>query len=233
MPGHDEDGEFFRSSVGSMKRAASAVAVCLALNVAPAPAVDPCRTDLTPAGGVAQGGGPELALDLPPAGQWRISSRDVGRRIREGCGAGLIEAPLAAVREVIDAAAEFDEFMPRMLESEVEPVAPGVYLNRQVLDTPFPAEDRHYTVRVETHSFETNSGPGWQARWNHVEGSGNIRGSIGSWTLLPVEPDRTVVIYRVLTDPGGRLPAWIVDYAAPRTLRSVLEAVRERVSSRD
>ena len=209
-----------------MERAAGAVLVCLAFAVAPVRATDPCDLDFGP---VALDAASPLTWDLPAVGKWRVSRRDVGRRVAEGCGLGVIEAPLSAVRGVIDAAAEFDEFMPRMLESEVEPVAPGVYLNRQVLDTPFPAEDRHYTVRVETHSFETNSGPGWQARWNHVEGSGNIRESIGSWTLLPVEPDRTVVIYRVLTDPGGRLPAWIVDFAAPRTLRGVLGAVRDRV----
>ena len=210
-----------------MKRAASAVAVCLALHVAPAPALDPCSLDLASIGGITQGG----ELDLPPAGRWRVSSRDAGSRVREGCGVGVIEAPLARVREVVDAAAAFDEFMPRVVESEVEPVAAGVYLNRQVLDMPFPVEDRRYTVRVETEIIETAGGQGWQARWNYVEGSGNVRESTGSWTLLPLDRGRTVVVYQVLTDPGGTLPAWIVDFAVPRTLRGVLGAVRDRVLS--
>ncbi len=144
---------------------------------------------------------------------------------------GVIEAPLARVREVVDAAAAFDEFMPRMIESDVEPVSPGVYLNRQVLDMPFPAQDRRYTVRVETEAFETSAGPGWQARWTYVKDSGDIRESTGSWTLLPLDRGRTVVVYQVLTDPGGTLPAWIVDFAVPRTLRGVLDAVRDRVLS--
>lgn len=215
----------------SMEGAAGAVAVSLALAVAPAPALDLCSSDPAAEGEITRGGKTELEQDLPPAGQWRISSRDAGSRVREGCGIGVIEASLAAVREVIDAAAHFDEFMPRVLESEVEAVSPGVYLNRQVLDAPFPVEDRQYTVRVETENFETGSGPGWQARWNYVEGSGNVRESTGSWTLIPLDQERTVVVYRVLTDPGGMLPAWIVDYAAPRTLRRVLRAVRDRVLS--
>ena len=215
-----------------MKRAASAVAVCLALAAAPATALDLCSLDLVAGGGITQVGELELEQDLPPVGQWRVSSRDAGSRVREGCGVGVIEAPLAAVREVIDAAADFDEFMPRVLESEVEAVSPGVYLNRQVLDAPFPVEDRQYTVRVETENFETGTGPGWWARWNYVEGSGNVRESTGSWTLIPLDQERTVVVYRVLTDPGGMLPAWIVDYAAPRTLRRVLESLRDRVLSR-
>ena len=214
-----------------MERAAGAVAVSLALAVAPAPALDLCSSDLASGDGITQGGELELPQDLPPAGHWRVSSRDAGSRVREGCGVGVIEAPLAAVREVLDAAADFDEFMPRVLESEVEAVSPGVYLNRQVLDAPFPVEDRQYVVRVETENFETGSGPGWWARWKYVEGSGNVRESTGSWTLIPLDQDRTVVVYRVLTDPGGMLPAWIVDYAAPRTLRQVLRAVRDRVVS--
>ena len=162
-----------------------------------------------------------------------MTRRDAGRRVPEGCGIGVIEAPLAAVRDVIDAAADFDEFMPRILESEVEPVSPGVYLNRQILDMPFPVDDRRYTVRVETEAVETGTGAGWQARWTYVEGSGNVLESKGSWTLIPLNPERTVVVYRLLSDPGGRLPAWIVDYTAPRALRRVLASVRERVLSRE
>ncbi|MCY3970023.1 MAG: hypothetical protein OXG74_08820 [Acidobacteria bacterium] len=161
-----------------------------------------------------------------------MSRREAGGRIREGCGLGVIEAPLSAVRDVVDAAADFDEFMPRILGSDVEPVSPGVYLNRQILDMPFPVEDRRYTVRVETGEVETGAGAGWQARWAYVEGSGNVRESRGSWTLIPLSPERTVVVYRLLTDPGGGLPAWIVDYTAPRALRRVLVAVRERVLDR-
>ena len=201
--------------------------------VAPAQAMDPCEVDFGPAPetpGERLGGSPPT-WNLPPVGKWRVSRRDTGRRVAEGCGLGVIEAPLVLVRDVIDRAADFDEFMPRMLASEVEPVSPGVYLNRQVLDMPFPAADRRYTVRVEAGTIETGAGPGWQARWSYVEGSGNIRESEGSWTLVPLQPERTVVVYRLVTDPGGRLPAWIVDRAALRTLRRVLRAVRERALS--
>ena len=208
-----------------------AVAVCLVLAVAPAEAVDPCD-------GKFASGPHERPIanpptwDLPAVGKWRVSRRDAGRRVSEGCGFGVIEAPLSAVRAVVDAAEDFDEFMPRILESEVELLSPGVYLNRQILDMPFPVEDRRYTVRVETGAVGTGAHAGWQARWTFVEGSGNIRESRGSWTLIPVSAERTVVVYRLLTDPGGRLPAWIVDYTAPRTLRRVLASVRERVLDR-
>lgn len=215
-----------------MKRAAGALAVCLALVVPPARAVDhPCEVDLWSAAEKHLSGGP-LTWDLPAVGKWRVSRRAVGGRIREGCGLGVIEAPLSVVRDVIDTAADFDQFMPRVLESDVEPVSPGVYLNRQILDMPFPVEDRRYTVRVETGVVETGAGIGWRARWTYVEGSGNVRESRGSWTLIPLDSQRTVVVYRLLTDPGGRLPAWIIDFTAPRALRRVLASVRERVLGR-
>ena len=213
-----------------MGRAVGAV-VCLALAAVPALAMDPCEFDFGSPPAERLGGSP-LAWDLPAVGKWRAARRDAGRRVSEGCGLGVIEAPLAAVRDVVETAADFDEFMPRVLESEVEPVSPGVYLNRQILDMPFPVEDRRYTVRVETGTIETGVGPGWQARWTYVEGSGNVRESRGSWTLIPLDAERTVVVYRLLTDPGGRLPGWIVDLAAPRALRRVLASVRERVVAR-
>lgn len=215
-----------------MERAAGALVVCLALIVPPARAMAPCEVDLGSAPETKRSGSP-LTWDLPAVGKWRVSRREAAGRIREGCGLGVIDAPLAAVRAVVDAAADFDQFMPRVLESDVEPVSPGVYLNRQILDMPFPVEDRRYTVRVETGAVETGAGTGWQARWTYVEGSGNVRESRGSWTLIPLDSERTVVVYRVLTDPGGRLPAWIVDYTAPRALRRVLAAVRDRVLSRE
>lgn len=214
-----------------MKRAAGALAACLALVVPPAETMDPCEVDLASAPEKRLSGSP-LAWDLPAIGKWRVSRREAGGRIREGCGLGVIEARLSAVRDVIDGAADFEQFMPRILESDVEPVSPGVYLNRQILDMPFPVEDRRYTVRVETGAVETGAGTGWQARWSYVEGSGNVRESRGSWTLIPLDSERTVVVYRLLTDPGGRLPAWIVDFTAPRALRRVLASVRERVLGR-
>jgi len=219
------------ASAPAVERAAGAVAICLVLAVAPVRATDPCDVTFGPVAQERLGGSP-LTWDLPTVGKWRVSRREAGGRIREGCGLGVVEAPLSAVRDVIDASADFDEFMPRILESEVEPVSPGIYLNRQVLDMPFPVEDRRYTVRVETGAVETGAGTGWQARWTYVEGSGNVRESSGSWTLIPLDAERTVVVYRLLTDPGGRLPAWIVDFTAPRALRRVLAAVRERVLGR-
>ena len=213
---------------GGMRRAGGAVVVSFALALTPVRALDPCKVDFGLESG-ERSTGSVLAWDLPAIGKWRVSGRDAGRRVREVCGVGVIEAPLTAVRQVIEAAEDFDEFMPRVVESEVERVSPHVYLNSQVLDMPFPASDRHYPVRVETGVIETDAGAGWQARWNYVEGSGNVRSSDGSWTLIPNGPASTIVIYRLLTDPGGRLPAWVVGHAAPRTLRRALEAVRNRV----
>ena len=120
------------SAADAIERAAGAVAVCLAFVVPPALAMDPCEVDLGSAPETKLSGSP-LTWDLPAVGKWRVTRRDAGGRVSEGCGLGVIEAPLSAVRGVIDAAADFDQFMPRVLESEVEPISPGVYLNRQIL----------------------------------------------------------------------------------------------------
>jgi len=109
---------------------------------------------------------------------WRITNESAGGKTRAVCGVGVIEAPLDDVRRVILDADAYDEYMPRMLVSDVEPVSgtgPGdlVYLNHQVLAAPFPVEDRHFTIRVETSVALQERA--WQAKWTYVEGSGNIR----------------------------------------------------------
>ena len=198
----------------------------MVLACAPLAALEPCGDGSSATAALREDW--DAAENWAP-GEWQVRSLDAGRRIREGCAAGVVEAPLQAVRRVISAAAEFDEFMPRVILSEVELVSPGVYLNAQVLDLPFPLRDRRYTVRVESGRVEAGGASGWQARWTYVEGSGNIRDSRGSWTLIPLDAERTVVVYRVFTDPGGSLPAWVVDLAGPTTLRRLLDAVRARV----
>jgi len=198
---------------------------------------DSCTFDLSAedAGGRVQL--PALPVADSPGGErsWRITNESAGGKTRALCGVGVIEAPLDDVRRVILDADAYDEYMPRMLVSDVEPVSgtgPGdlVYLNHQVLAAPFPVEDRHFTIRVETSV--ALQGRAWRAKWTYVEGSGNIRLSTGSWTLVDVpERNGTALIYRVLTDPGGRVPDWVVRRTATNTLRKVLRAVRVRVHS--
>jgi ribosome-associated toxin RatA of RatAB toxin-antitoxin module len=52
----------------------------------------------------------------------------------------------------------------------------------------------------------------------------------GSWTLVPTRDGGTRVTYVVSSDPGGALPAWLVNraqqHAAPTMVKAMLDRVK-------
>ncbi len=51
----------------------------------------------------------------------------------------------------------------------------------------------------------------------------------GSWTIEPLDPMRSRVMYQVAVNPGGRLPGWLVRRGAVSALPEVIEQVRRRL----
>ena len=51
----------------------------------------------------------------------------------------------------------------------------------------------------------------------------------GSWTIEPLDPMRSRVVYQVAVNPGGRLPGWLVRRGAVSALPEVIEQVRRRL----
>lgn len=190
----------------------------------------------------AAGPGAQLPPGVLPegleAGAWeRIEAGEVvtllrevaGSAIKEGVAVALVEAPAERVFRVVTDNGSFEEFMPHVRESEVERAADGALINYQLLDVPF-AGDRHFRIRVD-NGVEGEAGqPVFFSRWTYVPGSGNIVDTRGSWTLVPRGKQRTLAVYRVLTDPGGNIPRWIIHMASLRALDALVAAVRRRVS---
>lgn len=156
-----------------------------------------------------------------------------GTHAKEGCALGLVDAPVEAVFDVVGDAEAFEEFMPRVAESSVEipdPNDPSLYLNRQRLSLPFPLQDRYYTIRVRTRADPSSRT--WTVTWTYVQGSGNVDENYGSWTLREYRPGRTLVVYRLFSDPGGYIPKWALNRSTRTILPDVLRAVRRRVAER-
>jgi ribosome-associated toxin RatA of RatAB toxin-antitoxin module len=72
--------------------------------------------------------------------------------------------------------------------------------------------------------------------WREVEARAPLRDGVvrmpllrGSWTLEPLGPARSRVVYQVAVDPGGRLPGWLVRRGAVNALPEVVEQVRRRL----
>lgn len=162
-------------------------------------------------------------------GKILVELREVeGSAAKEGCAIGMIEAPASDVFEVIDDASRHAEFMPHVKESTVEDQEDGSYLCFQRLKLPFPIKNRHYQVQIWSTPPASDDDT-WRIQWNYVEGTGNVEENYGSWMLRQLEPNKTIAVYRLYTNPGGMIPKWALNRASKKTLPKVVEAVRERV----
>jgi hypothetical protein len=166
------------------------------------------------------------------AGEVLISSREAQPRApREQIARGVIDYPPERVYRAVADYANYDEFMPFVIQADVVKTLPdGAVLSSQRLRLPRPFGERHYVLRV--HSWIETGGPAgrtWRTEWAYVPGSGDIAGQRGSWTLAELSPGRTLATFRLFSDPGGAVPAWLYERAVADTLPYIFQGLRLHV----
>lgn len=163
------------------------------------------------------------------AGEVLVSSREVQPRApREQIGRGVIDFPPERVYRAVTDYANYDEFMPFVVQADVMKTLPdGAALSSQRLRLPRPFGERHYVLRVASR-VETGRAGGrtWRTEWAYVPGSGDIAGQRGSWTLTQLAPGRTLATFRLFSDPGGAVPGWLYERAVADTLPYIFQGLR-------
>jgi carbon monoxide dehydrogenase subunit G len=154
-------------------------------------------------------------------------SEEPGSAVKKGVAIAVIDQDSERVFRVVTDNEHFAEFMPWVKISTVETGTDGSAINHQELDLPF-VKDREFKVRISNSVTERDGEQIWRSAWTHVKGFGNIEDTTGSWTLLEYGENRTLVIYEVLTDPGGSIPRFLKNLATKRTLPDLLDSVRQR-----
>lgn len=114
----------------------------------------------------------------------------------------------------------------------------------QLLDNPFPINDRYWFVRATVVS----SGPDRRFQWEAIdpakypEALASVLAAypdavmtgvnVGDWTFTPAGSS-TKIRYRICTDVGGKIPDWAGEYAArttlPTNLADLVKEVRRRL----
>jgi ribosome-associated toxin RatA of RatAB toxin-antitoxin module len=153
------------------------------------------------------------------------------------------EATLAAspakVFSVIAAYARYPEFMPYVKTSELIQSADDTSWVFQQLALPFPVSNRYYTIRLVADHHLASEGR-YRVDWTLAgpevpgrTGSGvPLLTNTGYWQLQPVDEGKgTHLTYFIHTDPGGALPAWVINIANKESAPSVVKAVRARVAA--
>ncbi len=95
------------------------------------------------------------------------------------------------------------------------------------LEFPWPCSNRWYILKGlydETSAAQHR----YHSSWSLV--IGNLQENSGEWILTPFGTDKTKVIYRLNTDPGGAIPGFLVKQGTYGAMPQIIKAVRERVA---
>jgi ribosome-associated toxin RatA of RatAB toxin-antitoxin module len=130
---------------------------------------------------------------------------------------------------------EYSNFVPYLKHLTILKQAPTEKVLYEQITMPF-VRDRDYTVKVTAEQHPATrrmqvifvsapeDGPPPQ------DGYVRVTAIHGSWTLVPMREGGTLVTYVVSSDPGGALPAWLVNraqrHAAPALVKAMLDRVR-------
>jgi len=164
-------------------------------------------------------------------GEVLVYLKTVKGPVKEGMAIGLIDVAPESVFRVVTDNENFEEFMPYVIQSDVELLKEGAIINHQHLDFPFPIGDRFYKINIINTIENINKRKIFKSTWTYVKGSGNIQDTYGSWILEEYGQGKTLATYIVCTDPGGWIPSWAKNMATEIALPEIIERVRQRVKN--
>ncbi len=164
-----------------------------------------------------------------------VYARDrAGSDVKEVRGVGSFDAPAWVVKNVIDDVAHYQDFMPYTETSKVVTKGDGFIVSYQRLSVPL-ADDRDYTIKIFDESKEDAAGKVvWKNRWSEanklgpavIDGVVRVPVNEGYWQLEDLDGGkRTKATYYVYTNPGGSMPAFLVNAANEQAIPDLYKAV--------
>ena len=175
---------------------------------------------------------PELSaeeLKRLEAGEILTWTRPIaGRSVPWVKAVGLVDAPPATVWPIIDECANYENTMPRTMDSEEVERRGDQVRCRAIGDLPFPLSD----VPTETDAVHTVE-PEKLYRREWKQRSGDFNANEGRWTLVPWSGGaKTLATYEALTEPKIPLPAFVLDWATESVLPDMIAKLRESATAR-
>jgi carbon monoxide dehydrogenase subunit G len=170
--------------------------------------------------------------------QTTVWQREVaGSRVKEIKAAGTVDAPPAAVFAVLRDFEHYADIMPyttketKVLETSADGKNVWYYT---VVDAPVVSK-RDHTLKVTIEKVAENGDGVYRISWvsgnDHPkapaarDGYVRLTNTKGSWDLKPYGNGQTHVAYYVNTDPGGSLPAFVVDKANTQAVPKLFESL--------
>ena len=157
----------------------------------------------------------------------RFAAADA-RGLREGLAMRVLDTPPERLARALTDFAHYPEWAPFVARATPRALDEGAVEQEQRLDLPAPVTDRHFRLRFHVETERAPPGAPWRMRWSLVPRSGNLRDHRGAWGLAGLGDGRTLAWCRVYVDPGGRVPAWLVNRTVARSLPWILDGLRQQ-----
>ena len=148
---------------------------------------------------------------------------------KAGRAEGVVEAPIEAVRKVVEDYGSYEKFMPHFKASRVlsrRDSSALVYMQASI------AKDTMTLWAQLKITPKPNAGSMQVIEAKMVQG--NMDAMFARWEMTPVDAKHTLVAFQLLMDPKVPLPASLVqsenEKATQKTIRALRRVVAERAS---
>jgi len=96
---------------------------------------------------------------------------------------------------------------------------------------PWPVANRDFVAHLTVNQNPATKiveidGPAVAGMVPQKKGIVRIDHSMGKWTIVPIDPNHIKVEYTLHTEPGGSLPAWMVNMFAAEGPMEVFKAIK-------
>jgi hypothetical protein len=151
----------------------------------------------------------------------RIFNRKIdGSSVRELCATLQLDATPAEVHAVLS---DMERRLPPT--SEVERVSASVYY--MVIDPGF-IDRRDYCVEIQSSRDADSYSISWHQVDCPLRRLTRMVANRGFWKITP-RGTGSAILYRTHADPGGLVPAWLVNAASARRLPEIFSAIRSEL----
>lgn len=163
-----------------------------------------------------------------------------GSDIKEVRAVGILECAPWLCKNVVDRVDKYPKFMPYTKEARIIKTTDTYMLSYQYLDMPF-ISDRDYTIKIRDKTYVDKSGTIiYKKAWEPANALGpKVKDGVvrlvvneGYWEFKPINGGaQSKATYYLYTDPGGALPAFLINKANTSAIPNLFEAVEK--TSRD
>jgi hypothetical protein len=161
-----------------------------------------------------------------------------GTKLKEFRGRGVIEAPITSILAVFNDIDKATEWMDQCKQSSlVEDHGDRQKIVYNRTKAQWPVSDRDAVLMNNVFFDEVENRV--RIEFSTVDGKlpaqkGVVRMPYlkGHWYMWPESHDKTRVEYEVHADPGGSLPAWLVNYVSRELPRKTITGLAKQVKRR-